>query len=40
MLLGAGFNRCCEVVGRASAIITFLGVGSLALAATAFDVLR
>jgi hypothetical protein len=40
MLHRGGFNRCCEIVGRASAIITFVGVGSLVLAATAFDILR
>ena len=30
----------CEVVGRASAAIAFAGMGSLVLAATAFDVLH
>jgi hypothetical protein len=40
MLLRSGFNHCCEEVGRASAIITFVGMGSLIFVATAFDVLR
>jgi hypothetical protein len=34
------FNYCCAVVGRASAIITFAGMGSLVLVATVVDVLR
>jgi hypothetical protein len=40
MLLGLGFNQCCEIVGRASAIIALVGMGSLVFAATAVDVLR
>jgi hypothetical protein len=40
MLLRFGFNHCCEVVGRASAIIMLAGMGSIVLAATALDVLR
>jgi hypothetical protein len=34
------FNHCCEMVGRASALIAFAGMGSLVLAATVVDVLR
>jgi hypothetical protein len=34
------FNRCCEIVGRVSAMITLVGVGTFVLAATALDVLR
>jgi hypothetical protein len=33
-------NYCCGVVGKASAIITFAGMGSLMLVATVVDVLR
>jgi hypothetical protein len=40
MLLGLGFNQCCEIVGRASAIIALAGMASLVLSATAVDVLR
>jgi hypothetical protein len=34
------FNHYCEVVGRASAFVTFAGMGSLVFAATVLDVLR
>jgi hypothetical protein len=34
------FTNCCEMIGRASALITFAGMGSLVLAATVIDVLR
>ena len=34
------FNHCCVVIGRASAIIMFAGMGSLILVATLADVLR
>jgi len=34
------FTYCCEMIGRASALITFAGMGSLVLAATVIDVLR
>jgi hypothetical protein len=34
------FSHCCEMVGRASALITFAGMGSLVLAATVVDVFR
>jgi len=34
------FNHYCVIVGRASAIITFAGMGSLMLVATVVDVLR
>jgi hypothetical protein len=34
------FNHCCEMIGRASALIAFAGMGSLVLAATVVDVLR
>jgi hypothetical protein len=40
MLLGLGFNQCCEIVGRASAIIALAGMASLVFSATAVDVLR
>jgi len=40
MLLRLGFDQCCEIVGRASAIITIAGMASLVFAATAVDVLR
>jgi hypothetical protein len=40
MLLRPGFNQCCEIVGRASAIIAFAGMASLVVAATVIDVLR
>jgi hypothetical protein len=40
MPLGLGFNQCCEIVGRASAIIALAGMGSFIFAATAVDVLR
>jgi len=33
-------NHFCAAVGRASAIITFAGMGSLVLVATVVDVLR
>jgi hypothetical protein len=29
MLLRLGFDQCCEIVGRASAIITIAGMASL-----------
>ena len=40
MLLGLGLDQCCEIVGRASAIIAIAGMASLVFAATAVDVLR
>lgn len=40
MLLISGFKHYCEVVGRASAMIMFAGMGSIVLAATVLDVLR
>jgi hypothetical protein len=40
MLLRLKFNQCCEIVGRASAIIAIAGMASLGFAATAVDVLR
>ena len=40
MLLMSRLNHCCELVGRASAIITFVGLGSFAVVAAAIDVLR
>jgi hypothetical protein len=40
MLLRYGFNHCCEVFGRASAIVMLASMGSLVLAATVIDVLR
>jgi hypothetical protein len=40
MLLRLEFDRCCEIVGRASAIIAIAGMASLVFAATAVDVLR
>ena len=40
MLLRLGFDQCCEIVGRVSAIITIAGMASLVFAATAVDVLR
>jgi hypothetical protein len=40
MQLRSRFNYCWVVVGRASAIITFAGMGSLVLVATVVDVLR
>jgi hypothetical protein len=40
MLLRYGLNHYCEVVGRASAMIMLAGMGSIVLAATAFDFLR
>jgi len=40
MLLRFGFDQCCEIVGRASAIIAIAGMASLVLAAIAVDVLR
>ena len=39
MLLKLGFYYSCEVVGRVSAIITIVGMGSLVLAATAADLI-
>jgi hypothetical protein len=38
MLLRLKFNRYCEFIGRASAIIAFISMSSLILAATAVDV--
>jgi len=35
-----GLNRCCEIAGRASAIVAFVGMVSLILVATAADVLH
>jgi hypothetical protein len=32
------FNRYCEFIGRASAIVAFVSMASLILAATAVDV--
>ncbi len=40
MQIKSTFNNCCAVVGKASAIITFAGMGSLMLVATVVDVLR
>jgi len=40
MLLRFGFDQCCEIVGRVSAIIAIAGMASLVFAATAVDVLR
>jgi hypothetical protein len=40
MLLRPEFDQCCEIVGRASAIIAIAGMASLVFAATAVDVLR
>jgi hypothetical protein len=40
MLLRPGFDQCCEIVGRASAIIAIAGMASLVFAATAVDVFR
>jgi hypothetical protein len=40
MLLRFGFDQCCEIVGRASAIVAIAGMASLVFAATAVDVLR
>jgi hypothetical protein len=34
------FSQCCEIVGRASAIIALVGMASLVVAATVVDVLR
>jgi hypothetical protein len=34
------FNHYCELAGRLSAVIAFAGMGSLVLAAIAFDVLH
>jgi len=39
MLLRLGFDQCCEIVGRASAIIAIAGMASLVFAATVVDVL-
>ena len=40
MLLRFQFNQCCEVIGRASAIVAFVTMASLILAATVIDILR
>jgi hypothetical protein len=40
MLLRFGFDQCCEIVGRASAIIAIAGMASLVFAAIAVDILR
>ena len=40
MLLRLEFTHFCEVIGRASAIVTFFSMALLILAATAVDVLR
>ena len=40
MLPRFGFNHCCEIVGRASAIIAIVGMASLIFAATTVDVFR
>jgi hypothetical protein len=40
MLLRPEFNHYCEVIGRASAIVAFVSVALLILAATAIDILR
>jgi len=37
MLLGVEFNRYCEIIGRASAVVAFVTMTSLILAATAVD---
>jgi len=40
MLLRPQFNHYCEVVGRASALVAFVAMALLILAASAVDVLR
>jgi hypothetical protein len=40
MLLRFGFNQFFEIVGRASAIVTLVGMVALVFAATAVDILR
>jgi hypothetical protein len=40
MLLRLEFNHFCEVIGRASAIVTLVSMALVILAATAVDVLR
>jgi hypothetical protein len=40
MLLRPQYNHYCEMVGRVSAIVAFVTMASLILAATAVDVLR
>jgi hypothetical protein len=40
MLRGLGFKHCCEIAGRTSAIVAFVSMASLILAATAADFLR
>jgi hypothetical protein len=40
MLFRPGFDQCCEIVGRALAIIAIARMASLGFAATAVDVLR
>ena len=40
MLLRLKFDQCCEIAGRASAIIAIAGMASLGFAATAVDVLH
>lgn len=40
MLLRLKFDQCCEIVGRASAIIAIAGMASLGFTSTAVDVLR
>jgi len=40
MLLRLEFNHFCEVIGRASAIVTLVSMALLILAATAVDALR
>jgi hypothetical protein len=39
MLHRFGFNRCCEIAGRTSAVVAFVAMASLILAATAADLL-
>jgi len=38
MLRRLGFKRCCEIAGRTSAIVAFVSMASLILAATAADI--
>jgi hypothetical protein len=40
MLLRLGLNQFFEIVGRASAIVTLVGMVALVFAATAVDLLR
>src|SRR5215468_9765615 len=40
MPLRFGFYHCCEIIGRTSAVIMLIGMGSIVLAATAADIVR